>query len=127
MPNEPFRLSGTPPVPSSSSLPPPNAPTTSRGATLGDDRKHWLRAKFGNGRFRLFFRYSSASKAIIFAWVNDGNNLRTSGSGTDAYKVFKGMLDNGNPPDDWDALHKEASDPKTAARLEKPRIRDESC
>ncbi|MNV78106.1 Toxin YhaV [compost metagenome] len=100
----------------------PSDPTASiyrQGATLGDDRKHWLRAKFGNGRFRLFFRYSSTNKVIIFAWVNDENSLRTYGSKTDAYKVFKGMLDDGNPPDDWDTLHKEASDPKAVARLEK--------
>jgi len=100
----------------------PSDPTASiyrQGATLGDDRKHWFRAKFGNGRFRLFFRYSSTNKVIIFAWVNDENSLRTYGSRTDAYKVFKGMLDDGNPPDDWDTLHKEASDPKAVARLEK--------
>ena len=89
----------------------------------------WFRAKFGNGRFRLFFRYSSTSKVIIFAWVNDENSLRNYGSKTDAYKVFKGMLDDGNPPDDWDTLHKEASAPKAVDRLEKPllRIRDGSC
>jgi toxin YhaV len=97
----------------------PTAAIYRQGSTLGDDRKHWFRAKFGNGRFRLFFRYNSASKVIIFAWVNDENSLRTYGSKTDAYKVFKGMLDNGNPPDDWDALHKQASDPKAVARLAK--------
>jgi len=100
----------------------PSDPTVAiyrQGSTLGDDRKHWFRAKFGNGRFRLFFRYDSSSKVIIFAWVNDENSLRTYGSKTDAYKVFKGMLDDGNPPDDWDALHKQASDPKAVARLAK--------
>lgn len=100
----------------------PSDPTVAiyrQSSTLGDDRKHWLRAKFGNGRFRLFFRYSSASKVIIFAWVNDENTLRAYGSKTDAYKVFKGMLDDGNPPDDWDALHKQASDAKAVKRLEK--------
>ena len=97
----------------------PTAATYRQGSTLGDNRKHWFRAKFGNGRFRLFFRYSSASKVIIFAWVNDENSLRTYGSKTDAYKVFKGMLEDGNPPDDWSALHEQASDPKAVARLEK--------
>ena len=97
----------------------PTAAMYRQGSTLGDDRKHWFRAKFGNGRFRLFFRYSSASKVIIFAWVNDENTLRTYGSKTDAYKVFKGMLDDGNPPDDWDTLHKTASDAKAVQRLEK--------
>jgi len=91
----------------------PSDPTAThyrQGSTLGDDRKHWFRAKFDNGRFRLFFRYSSTSKVIIFAWVNDEHSLRTYGAKTDAYKVFKGMLDNGNPPDDWDALHEQASE-----------------
>lgn len=75
-----------------------------QGSTLGASRKHWFRAKFGNGRFRLFFRFDSRSKVIIFAWVNDDTTLRTYGSRTDAYAVFKGMLDKGNPPDDWAAL-----------------------
>nr|WP_210324261.1 type II toxin-antitoxin system YhaV family toxin [Azorhizobium oxalatiphilum] len=77
-----------------------------QGTTLGPSRKHWFRVKFGNGRFRLFFRYDSRAKVIIFAWVNDENSLRTYGSKTDAYAVFKGMLDTGNPPDSWDALLK---------------------
>lgn len=97
----------------------PTAAIYRQGSSLGDDRKHWFRAKFGNGRFRLFFRYSSASKVIIFAWASNGNSLRTYGSKTDAYKGFKGMLDGGNPPDDWSALHEQASDPKAAARLKK--------
>jgi toxin YhaV len=56
----------------------PTATIYRQGSTPGDDRKHWFRAKFGNGRFRLFFGYSSASKVIIFAWVNDENTLQTS-------------------------------------------------
>jgi toxin YhaV len=39
-------------------------------ATLGDDHKHWLRAKFFQ-QYRLFFRYHAASKLIVYAWVND--------------------------------------------------------
>jgi toxin YhaV len=100
----------------------PSDPTASmyrQGSTLGEDRKHWFRARFGNGRFRLFFRYSSTSRIIIFAWVNDENSLRTYGSKKDAYQVFRGMLDNDTPPDDWDTLQKEASEPKAVARLEK--------
>lgn len=97
----------------------PTAAMYRQGSTLGDDRKHWFRAKFGNGRFRLFFRYSSASKVIIFAWVNDESTLRTYGSKTDACKVFKGMLDDGNPPDNWGALLKQASNTKAVERLEK--------
>jgi toxin YhaV len=85
----------------------PSDPTRAdyrQGGTLGSDRKHWFRAKFGNGRFRLFFRFDSKAKIIIFAWVNDETTLRSYGSKTDAYAVFRKMLDEGNPPDSWSAL-----------------------
>lgn len=82
----------------------PAAPIFRQGATLGPHRKHWFRAKFGNGRYRLFFRYDSAARIIVFAWVNDEDSLRTYGSRSDAYAVFRGMLDGGDPPDDWPAL-----------------------
>ena len=84
---------------------------------MGDDRKHWFRAKFGGGRFRLFFRYSTSAKVIVFAWVNDENTLRTYGSKSDAYAVFRKMLDKGNPPDDWAALLAAASESETRERL----------
>lgn len=97
----------------------PTATVYRQGATLGDAYKHWFRAKFGNGRFRLFFRYESTAKVIIFAWVNDETTLRTYGAKTDAYNVFKGMLEDGNPPDDWAALHRAASAQVAVDRLEK--------
>lgn len=96
----------------------PTRPEYRQGGTLGDARKHWFRAKFGGGRFRLFFRYSSSAKVIVFAWVNDENTLRTYGAKTDAYAVFRKMLDGGNPPDDWSALVAAASDPEAQQRLE---------
>ncbi|MET3613317.1 toxin YhaV [Rhizobium aquaticum] len=98
----------------------PGDPTSSayvQGKTLGPDRRHWFRAKFGAGRFRLFFRYSSRARVIIFAWINDENSLRTYGSKTDAYAVFRGMLNDGNPPDDWDTLLRAASGKKTSERF----------
>ena len=98
----------------------PGDPTSSiyrQGKTLGSGHKHWFRAKFGNGRFRLFFRYDSGSRIIIFAWVNDENLLRTYGSKTDAYAVFRRMLDGGNPPDDWAELLKAASSADAERRL----------
>ncbi|EJT85840.1 hypothetical protein PPS11_04395 [Pseudomonas putida S11] len=55
-------------------------------------------------RFRLFFRYDSRSKVIVYAWVNDENTLRSAGSKSDPYAVFEKMPGRGNPPDDWDAL-----------------------
>ena len=71
---------------------------------LGSDHKHWFRAKFVNGRYRLFYRYDSQAKVIVYAWVNDASTLRTYGSRTDAYAGFGKMLKQGNPPDDWKAL-----------------------
>ncbi len=70
------------------------------------------------GRFRLFFRYDSNAKVIIFAWVNDETKLRTYGATTGDYSVFKGMLDDGNPPDDWAALRKASSEVRALERLD---------
>ena len=78
-----------------------------QGGTLGSSRKHWFRAKFFQ-QYRLFFRFDSASRIIVLAWVNDDDTVRAYGSKTDAYMTFKGMLDSGNPPDDFDALIKAA-------------------
>lgn len=96
----------------------PTATVYRQGSTLGEAHKHWFRAKFGNSRFRLFFRYDSTAKVIIFAWVNDETTLRTYGARTDAYKMFE-MLKDGNPPTDWAALYKAASDEAAVGRLGK--------
>ena len=74
-----------------------------QGNTLGVAHRHWRRAKIGR-RFRLFFRYDSRSKTIVFAWVNDEQTLRAAGSKSDPYAVFEKMLKRGNPPDDWERL-----------------------
>jgi toxin YhaV len=74
---------------------------------LGDDHKHWFRAKFFQ-QYRLFFRFDSASKIIVYAWVNDEKNKRAYGSKTDAYRVFEKMLNSGHPPASWNQLLKEA-------------------
>ncbi len=74
-----------------------------QGNTLGPVYRHWRRAKIGR-RFRLFFRYDSKAKVIVFAWVNDEQTLRSAGSKSDPYAVFEKMLGRGNPPDDWNAL-----------------------
>ncbi len=78
-----------------------------QGSTLGEDRKHWLRAKFFQ-QYRLFFRYHASSKVIVFAWVNDDDTKRAFESSDDAYRVFKKMLESGHPPDDWGQLLAEA-------------------
>jgi toxin YhaV len=88
----------------------PQDPTRSdyrQGTALGDDYKHWFRAKFFQ-QYRLFFRYHQEAKIIVFAWVNDENSKRAYNSNTDAYRVFQKMLETGRLPDDWNALLKEA-------------------
>jgi len=81
----------------------PNAPGYLLGNTLGPEHRHWRRAKFF-GRYRLFFRFSSAQKIIVFAWLNDEQSLRKEGSATDPYRIFRNRLDAQRPPDDWDDL-----------------------
>ncbi len=85
----------------------PARPEYRQGGTLGDDRKHWFRAKFFQ-QYRLFFRYHAPSKIIVFAWVNDEDTKRAYESGDDAYRVFRKMLEDGRPPDDWNGLLAEA-------------------
>ena len=88
----------------------PQDPTRSeyrQGGTLGDDRKHWFRAKFFQ-QYRVFFRYHAAAKMIVYAWVNDDDTKRAYESSDDAYRVFRKMLESGHPPDDWDQLLSQA-------------------
>jgi toxin YhaV len=76
-----------------------------QGKTLGPELANWFRGKTGNGRYRLFFRYDSSAKVIVYAWVNDEGTKRTYGSATDAYAVFRRMvIQDKNPPNDWNAL-----------------------
>lgn len=93
------------------------------GGTLGPELKHWYRAKFGNGRFRLFFRFRASEKIIVYAWVNDAESLRTYGGSSDAYALFRRMLYRGNPPDDWDALLSASKGEKARARAQRVRGR----
>lgn len=85
----------------------PSRPEYRQGNTLGDEHKHWFRAKFFQ-QYRIFFRYHASSKVIVFAWVNDEGTKRAYESSDDAYRVFRKMLENGHPPDDWDQLLAEA-------------------
>jgi toxin YhaV len=74
-----------------------------QGNTLGSEYRHWRRAKVGR-RFRVFFRYDTRARTIVYAWVNDEQTLRAAGSKTDPYAVFTRMLERGNPPDSWESL-----------------------
>lgn len=75
----------------------PNSPEFRQGNTLGPDNRHWFRAKF-HGRYRLFYRFSTQQRFIVYVWVNDEQSLRKAGARTDAYAMFKGMLESGEPP-----------------------------
>lgn len=84
----------------------PSSPSHERyqlGTTLGNDAKFWRRAKF-NQRFRLYFRYRSDGKVIVYAWPNDEETLRKAGGKSDPYTVFRAMLERGKPPSSWQEL-----------------------
>lgn len=78
------------------------------GNALGPNYRNWFRAKFLQ-QFRLFFRFSSPSKIIVYGWVNNTDTLRAYGSPNDAYLVFRRMLEAGKVPDNWDQLIAEAA------------------
>lgn len=81
----------------------PTRPEYRQGNTLGDDHRHWFRAKFFQ-QYRVFFRYHASSKVIVLAWANDEDTKRAYESGDGAYRVFRKMLESGHPPDDWSQL-----------------------
>ena len=85
----------------------PTLPDYRQGSTLGDQHRHWFRAKFFQ-QYRLFFRYHAQTRIIVFAWVNDDSTKRAYDSSDDAYRIFKKMLESGHPPDDWESLLDEA-------------------
>jgi len=70
------------------------------GGTLGEAIRHWFRAKTGAARYRLFYRFHSRSKVIVLSWI-----------------VFAGMLEDGNPPDDWSQLLASACSKAAKERL----------
>ena len=80
----------------------PARPDYRQCGALGDEHKHWFRAKFFQ-QYRLFFRYHAASRVILFVWVND-DTKRSYDSSSDTYLVFRKMLVSGHPPDNWDQL-----------------------
>jgi toxin YhaV len=84
------------------------APEFQLGNTLGPEYRQWRRAKF-SGRFRLFFRFHSASRSIVYVWMNDEGTLRKAGGRTDPYGVFHQMLGRGRPPSDWADLLRESN------------------
>ncbi|MGB9335160.1 MAG: type II toxin-antitoxin system YhaV family toxin [Candidatus Acidiferrales bacterium] len=96
----------------------PNAPEFRQGDTLGPDNRHWFRAKFHH-RYRLFFRFSTKDRVIVYVWVNDEFTLRKAGSRTDAYAVFKSTLNAGDPPRTLEILLKRAKEMKAERKRSK--------
>ena len=82
----------------------PTRPEYRQGNTLGDEHKHWFRARFFQ-QYRLFFRFHTQAKVIVFAWVNDEDTKRAYDSADDAYWVFRRMLGSGRPPSQAALLH----------------------
>lgn len=64
-----------------------------QGNTLGPAYRHWRRARLGR-RYRLFFRYDSKAKMIVYAWVNDERTLGSAGSKSDPYADQKEATQN---------------------------------
>lgn len=95
----------------------PTDPSYRLGKTLGGGNTGWFRAKFGNGRFRLFYRVSVSQKLIILGWLNDEDTKRTYGAPNDAYAVFAQRLADDNPPGDWEALRAAATLPQADALM----------
>ena len=81
----------------------PEHPEYRLGQALGENRRQWSRAKFFQ-QYRLFFRFHKGSRILVLAWVNDEQSKRAYESANDAYRVFRKMLQQGHPPDDWEAL-----------------------
>ncbi len=81
----------------------PGAPQFRQGNTRGKENRQWFRAKF-HERYRLFFRFSTQERAIVYVWMNNEDTLRKRDSKTDAYAVFESMLESGDPPKSFDDL-----------------------
>jgi toxin YhaV len=85
----------------------PNAPEFRQGNTLGAAHRHWFRAKF-HQRYRLFYRFSTTEKVIVYAWMIDERTLRKAGAKTDPYYIFREMLEAGDLPPTMEALMAQA-------------------
>ena len=102
----------------------PAGPAYRQGTTLGSAYTHWCRAKFFQ-QYRIYFRYDTASKVIIYAWVNDESTKRAYGSKFDAYTVSSRMLRKGHPPDNWADLKAECEAEDTRRPgTDKPSVAD---
>ena len=99
----------------------PNSAEFQQGNTLGPDNRHWFRAKL-HGRYRLFYRFSSQERIIIYAWINDENTLRKRVSKTDPYALFGTMLESGDPPTSLADLMRVSSELQEPARRRRSKL-----
>ncbi len=79
--------------------------------TLGKHRQAWKRVKAGlPERYRLFFKRSTETHTIVYAWVNNSKCLRKDGARTDVYRVFEAMLRKREIAENYDVLLSRASE-----------------
>lgn len=92
----------------------PDHPDFRLGKTMGSQYSNWRRVKKGMPeRYRLFFRFASSPvKLVVYAWFNDEDTLRKTGSKTDVYEVFRRMLARGDVPTSIGDLLRDSSRPK---------------
>lgn len=87
----------------------PDATEFRLGQSLGAGRGHWRRVKSDlPPRHRLFFRFDTTSRSIVYVWFNDDGTLRKAGARTDVYKIFGQMLERCEIPDDFETLKSRA-------------------
>jgi len=91
----------------------PNDSKFRLGKALSDRFTDWRRVKRGlPPRYRLFFKFTSAQRNIIYAWLNNEHTLRKEGAKTDVYEVFKKMLNRGEVPNSIEDLLRGATSPQ---------------
>src|SRR3546814_6664414 len=65
----------------------PERPDYRQGDTLGEDRKHWMRAKFFQ-QYRLFFRFRKSERIIVLAWRSEEHTSELQSLMRNSYAVF---------------------------------------
>jgi toxin YhaV len=53
----------------------PGAAQYRHGGTIPGGHRQWFRGKTGNGRYRIFYRYDSVARVIVYAWINDADTM----------------------------------------------------
>jgi toxin YhaV len=82
----------------------PDSPAFRLGKTLGNQHTDWRRVKHHRlpPRYRLFFKFASSRRKVVYAWMDDEYSQRKAGAKTDVYEIFKGLLRRGTVPDSFE-------------------------